>query len=197
MELSMSNIRNDRRIKYTKMVLKESFINLLKEKPLSKITIKEICENADINRATFYAHYRDQYDLLHQIEQELIDGINQYLGDYAFSDTVDISVEALEQIFTYIKQNAKICTILLGDSGDDHFRQQVMRIVRDQCVAAWTINKALAPEDAEYIYAFAIEGSVGLIQKWLADGGTKSARAMAELILQITNYGLSGFEKEM
>ena len=188
----MSNTRVDRRIKYTKMVLKDSFINLLKEKQISKISIKEICENADINRATFYAHYRDQYDLLHQIEQELIDGINQYLDSYAFSDTANISVEALEQII-YIKQNAKICTILLGDSGDDHFRQQVMRIVRQQCVSAWTINKALAPEDAEYIYAFAIVGSVGLIQKWLADGGKKSTRAMAELILQITNYGLSGF----
>ena len=79
----------------------------------------------------------------------------------------------------------------------DHISVSYTHLVRDQCVAAWTINKALAPEDAEYIYAFAIEGSVGLIQKWLADGGTKSARAMAELILQITNYGLSGFEKEM
>ena len=138
----MSSTRVDRRIKYTKMVLKDSFINLLKEKQISKISIKEICENADINRATFYAHYRDQYDLLHQIEQELIDGINQYLDSYAFSDTANISVEALEQIFIYIKQNAKICTILLGDSGDDHFRQQVMRIVRQQCVSAWTINKA-------------------------------------------------------
>lgn len=49
----MSGAKVDRRIKYTKMVLEESFIRLLEKKDISQISIKEICENADINRATF------------------------------------------------------------------------------------------------------------------------------------------------
>ena len=53
--------KDDRRVKYSKMVIKDSFIQLLKEKPITKITIKEICALADINRATFYAHYTDTY----------------------------------------------------------------------------------------------------------------------------------------
>jgi len=56
----MKSNKLDRRVKYTRMVLKESFINLLEKKDISQITIKEICEDADINRATFYAHYNDQ-----------------------------------------------------------------------------------------------------------------------------------------
>ncbi len=63
----MKNTKDDRRVKYTKMVLKESFIKLLEKKDISQITIKEICEDADINRATFYAHYNDQFDLMHKI----------------------------------------------------------------------------------------------------------------------------------
>jgi len=48
------------------MVLKKVFIKLLEKKTLSQISIKEICEDADINRATFYAHYKDQYDLFEE-----------------------------------------------------------------------------------------------------------------------------------
>ena len=64
--------RSDRRTRYTQMVLKKSLIEWMEQKPLAKITIKELCERADINRCTFYAHYRDQYDLLQQIEDEII-----------------------------------------------------------------------------------------------------------------------------
>lgn len=56
--------RLDRRKRYTRKVLKESLISLLKDKPISSVTVKEICELADINRSTFYTHYNDQFDLL-------------------------------------------------------------------------------------------------------------------------------------
>ena len=68
----MKNEKTDRRARYTRMVLKESLIELLKEKRISNISIKEICERADINRSTFYSHYQDQYDLMHQVEQEVL-----------------------------------------------------------------------------------------------------------------------------
>ena len=54
----------DRRIKYTKKIIKETFINLLEKKDLNKITVSEICKIADINRSTFYRYYLDVYDLL-------------------------------------------------------------------------------------------------------------------------------------
>ena len=49
----------DARKRYTQMVLKQSFLELLKEKPVSRITVKEVCALAQLNRATFYAHYSD------------------------------------------------------------------------------------------------------------------------------------------
>ncbi|WP_306663957.1 TetR/AcrR family transcriptional regulator [Robertmurraya korlensis] len=78
------NSKLDRRKRYTKMVLKESLMNLLKQKPISSITIKEVCELADINRSTFYAHYSDQYELLYSIEEEFIEGMVHTLSQYNF-----------------------------------------------------------------------------------------------------------------
>ena len=65
----------DRRVKYTKKVIKETFLNLLETKDISQITVKEICEIADVNRATFYRYYLDIYDLLEKIEEDLIEDL--------------------------------------------------------------------------------------------------------------------------
>ena len=65
-------MKENRKTRYTKMVLQNSLFELMEKKPIEKITIKELCENADINRTTFYAHYSDQYDLLAKIENETI-----------------------------------------------------------------------------------------------------------------------------
>lgn len=58
----------NRRILITKQLLCESFISLLKQKPIDKISVTELCQAANVNRGSFYAHYADVYDLLGQIE---------------------------------------------------------------------------------------------------------------------------------
>ena len=65
--------KTDARIRYTQRILKESLLALLKQKPINKITVKEVCELAELNRATFYAHYSDCFALLEQIENELLE----------------------------------------------------------------------------------------------------------------------------
>ena len=62
----------DRRVKYTKMIIRETFINLLEKKSINKITVSEICKEADINRATFYRYYLDVYDLYDKVRDEFV-----------------------------------------------------------------------------------------------------------------------------
>ena len=61
---------SDRRIRYTKQVIKDSLFALMQHTPVEKITVKELCAAADINRATFYAHYETMIALLEEIELE-------------------------------------------------------------------------------------------------------------------------------
>lgn len=61
-------MKSDRRVRYTRMVLKQALLSLMLERPITRITVTEICERAEVNRATFYAHYADPYDLLARIE---------------------------------------------------------------------------------------------------------------------------------
>ena len=53
----------------------DAFINLRSKKELRKITVKELCEKALINKSTFYTYYEDMFDLSDKIESEVVDGI--------------------------------------------------------------------------------------------------------------------------
>lgn len=63
-EQQMKSKGKDYRTRVTKMLIRKAFTDMLKEKPIQSITIKELCETAGINRGTFYSHYSDIYDLL-------------------------------------------------------------------------------------------------------------------------------------
>ena len=71
----------DRRIKRTRQVIYESFISLILEKEFSQISIKDITNQANISRSTFYSHYQDKYDLLDKIIQEKLSKLSQLLNE--------------------------------------------------------------------------------------------------------------------
>lgn len=181
----------DRRVKYTKMVIKESFVKFLKQKPISKISVKEICDDADINRTTFYAHYVDQYDLLQQIENEVIDDINQYLKGYDFKNNKVVPTEMIEKILEYIKKNSELFDLLLNSNRDMKFQQEIIKIIGRQHFISFIGDNSLNKEDAEYIFYFLASGAVGVIQMWLKGGMKRHPNEMAELILKIAINGRS------
>jgi len=191
----MKKEKEDRRVKYTRMVLKESFIRLLEEKDISQITIKEICDRADINRTTFYAHYSDPYDLMRKIENELLDNVTSYLSDH-LRKSFDVNiVTAVERIFEYIRENASICKLLLSERGDINFQKRIMTLVYDTSMDNLLSRGMITREQAEYIHAFIITGCVGVVQKWLDEDMAQSSRQMAEMLVTLS-LGLPGFLSE-
>lgn len=183
--------KTDRRVRYTRMVIKQSFVKLLKIKPIAKITIKEICEEADINRATFYAHYKDQYDLLQQIENDIISDINQYLGIYNLRTANEVPIEMLDKVLEYIKENSEIFVVLLNYCGDTKFQQEITNIIGSQHFSL----QAAKGDTAEYVYLFYANGSIGIILKWLKEGMKKPVNEITQLILDLSSKGIGAFKE--
>ena len=87
----------DARVRYTRMVIEDCFLALLQEKPVSKVTVTELCQMAQINRATFYKHYLDIPDLLEKTEEKLLDQIRTF-----YQNTQDIE-QAFLELMIYLK----------------------------------------------------------------------------------------------
>ena len=64
--------KEDRRIRYTRQIIKETFLKLLAKKSFTKITVTELCRIAEINRGTFYLHYYDMEDVLDDILNDML-----------------------------------------------------------------------------------------------------------------------------
>ncbi len=188
----MSDKKTDGRIKYTKMVIRNSFISLLKEKPLAKISVTEICRGADINRATFYAHYTDPFALLCSIEADMIADITEKLGNTLTVEDPSLK-DGLTRVFEYIGDNAEICSVLLSDGSDVSYQSQVAELIKKQFMGDWTAEKCKTKEDAEYLFVFIVIGSMGIIRKWLDEGMEKPPDQMAELIIMLSSSGYSAF----
>ena len=189
----MNDSKLDRRIKYTRTVLKDSLVRLLQEKPISKISIKEICDRADINRTTFYAHYSDQYDLLHQIEQEVIEDLNAYLRDFDIHADEEESLLVINRIFDYIAENKDLCGVLLGDNGDEELQNGMMLTIQKHMLKWWEDINTIDVETLDYLNIFATNASIGIVKKWLHDGMKKPSTEISEMIMKMAYKGISAF----
>lgn len=175
------NPKLDRRKKYTRMMLKNSLVHLLRQKPLSKITVKEICEEADVNRSTFYAHYDDQFDLLEKIEQEVIANIEAGLNEYDFSND-DEALEMIEILLNYASDNFELFYTLLIINRDHSFEKRVMDLARKYLIKNWKNIEEVDAMLYEYGGTFVISGSIYVIKQWMVNRMDRSPKEIAKLI---------------
>jgi AcrR family transcriptional regulator len=159
-------MKTDGRVRYTKMVIKESLLQLLAEKPIQKITVTEICELAQINRATFYTHYRDVFDLLEQIENELFAELS------ATIITEDQDPDRLtREIIRVIEGNIALCRVLFSENGDKMFLRRIVDSARERTIADWHRHYPHATtQQLDLLYTFIASGSVGMIEQWVRMG---------------------------
>jgi AcrR family transcriptional regulator len=189
----MKTEKTDRRVKYTKMFLKESLVELMRENPITKISVKMLCESADINRSTFYAHYTDQYDLLKQLEQEVIAELKRHITKDDFSKQTPQTVQSMNEILDYISKNADIFKILLSDHGSSTFNKEIMILAQEKILSDIQHNYCLDERTSEYLQCFAVNGALSIVQKWLQDGMVESTKKMTELTSKLLYNGVSAF----
>lgn len=105
----MQESKQDRRIRRTRRLLKESLIQLMQEKEFMNISVREVTERADLNRGTFYLHYQDTRHLLQDIENETLLEFQQMLDQYREAPQKRSLMPMLNPLIDYVSENAGIC----------------------------------------------------------------------------------------
>ncbi len=170
----------DPRVRYTRMVIREAFLELLKEKPFPKITVKEICALAELNRTTFYKHYRDPADLLNELENEAIDRLLALIGECAGQNPEQILVP----VFRTLKQHHDLFECFVWADKDKNFTCRLAGRCFDR-IRALTRQKGDAGVSvpAEPLRFSYIAGGVsGVIEYWLRSGMKESPETLAQTI---------------
>lgn len=118
----------DLRTERTKNSIRNAFLELRKQKPLEKISVKELAEHAYINKATFYTHYRDIFDLADQLENEFFDST---LKNAAYLDClVSNPGLATQELTKALSAQISVSNILFSGSRKNHYSAKLCIAIR-------------------------------------------------------------------
>jgi AcrR family transcriptional regulator len=186
----------DRRITRTKLAIRNAMVSLIEEKGFDDLSVSEIAIQANINRGTFYSHYRDKYDLLEQTVAEILQDIEKIflkakalnVADFMHRDQpLPITVE----IFDYLKENEAIMRVVFGLGGDIAFQVRLRKVVENTLKLGFLAG--LDEEDfqvpREYLISYILHAHFGVIQSWLANGCKESPIKMAHILSRLSFDG--------
>lgn len=192
----MKKFTPDHRTRVTHMLIRGAFTDLLRQKPIQNITIKELCERAGIKRGTFYSHYTDIYDLRDNIEDEMTREFQKALEPLLRADQGALTPVAITAgIFECLKDNSDLCAVTLGEFGDKEFLYKIVNLGRQLCMETYSrYYEHASPAKIEYFYAFISAGCIGLLQKWLENGMSATSEELADMAESMITNGI-GFLK--
>ena len=175
----MAGKKDDRRVEFTKMMLRRSLAALMRSKPISKITIKEICEKAELNRGTFYAHFVDQSDLLRHAEDVAMEQLSGYVLGITAAD-MDAREQFCTELFRHIRENSDMWGSLLSENGNADFSQRMYEKLLSDLAEAGYCN-ADNPGD-KLAFTYLMVGCVGMASRWLYEEPQVSPEQMGRIL---------------
>lgn len=180
----------DIRIKRTKALLESALFDLIKTKPIEKITPTELCRKATINRNTFYSHYTSVKELYDEIENNLIDSLDNSLN--CSNSTID----AITVICKMLKANQKLSAIAFS-------RQSSLKIMNRafEMTDKFNMNKmnsednSLSDNYKKMLSSFTIMGSAAVLECWVKNGMIEEPEDIARFIYSVSKNGSSAMTK--
>lgn len=182
------NVSGDlnRSVRNTKRKLRASLMKMVLRKPLRSITVKELTNDADVNRSTFYFHYQDVKAMVKEMEGEFFNDFAAALEaiDQKSHDFLLILVRCLEN-------HMDLCKIVLGSNGDMEFLEEMKNIIEEKISRIWkSAVPEMSDEDLQILDAFLIGGVVSTLQRWVREEPRASAEALAAVLNRLIFDGL-------
>lgn len=183
-------MKTDLRVRYTKSVIQEAFWKLLREKPLAKITVKEVCDLAQINRGTFYKHYLDCYDLMDKLQEEAVTNFERLLDAVEDSGIQNVIVSILEAL----RSDSGAYLLFKSQGQADSFLHRLIACCYQCMEKRITGLPGMEREDEsrKFHYSFLISGCCGVIECWVHTGMREPPEEIAEQILLLSEAFLRG-----
>ena len=195
----MPEAKNNRRVRFTRSALREALIDLILEKPLVSITVKDICARADINRSTFYLHFKDVTDLLRTTEDEIIEHMREHAPTHerGLCDPQEIKgffIHFLEQIRNN-PRIMKLIQVLCSERGDPYFVRKLQTMTYEAFLEGWDMH--MMPEMSEQrkllVFSYIIPGMVSMLSTWATRAQDTPTDQVVSLLMGLMWHGLDCF----
>lgn len=176
--------KEDQRTRITKEIFRKTLINLLKDKNLHRINVTELCREAELSRATFYAYYVDIFDLFEKIENDVYQKLTTFLSEN------DSNESRLENIVGYVGEHDQLFSILLSVDISNDFTRSIIKLSR-----SFSNPKVTRTNIYDYLEDYAVSGSTSVLLHWLQNGKRESPKVISQLLTTLQSYSNEEIKK--
>ncbi|NBL00067.1 MAG: TetR/AcrR family transcriptional regulator [Erysipelotrichia bacterium] len=177
-------MKQDRRIKKSKAALKQSLLTLLEKQPLTNISVTTLCEQADLNRSTFYANYQSMQDILIEIQIDLFDEMSAHSHHiYPFIENMpeEEALQAIVKMIQFMETKIRILKILFKNNEQQLFERNMTQYYMKK----YNIDE----KNIETLFPFFYHSiaSFALLRLWIENKCPCSAKTLAKMIYQLSS----------
>lgn len=183
---------DDLRVVKSRRAIRNTLFALMAEKPLAKITISELCARAEINRKTFYRHYREIGDVITELENEILAEFSAIMRT-GNKSVLDVGA-AIRGISTVIERRREFFMGLMT-LNSDLFNNGKIKAVLCRMISV-SLKNVGAVDDEETLRAaaeFTVAGVLSLYSAWFDSGCRGDPDFLTEVAVKMTTKGLSAF----
>ncbi len=176
-------MKTDYRTRVTKKAIQEAFFTLLKDASISKISVRAICELAEINRSTFYRYYMDVYDLLEQIENSHYQHFEREIANSASID--DIMKKTVHNICIRAEEFRLLCSNHCDPGFLNDFLSHAYSRYQDSFEKTFYLPDHVS---SKYAFLYIAKGSTGILNEWIQQGFPESEEEICKCILELNQW---------
>ena len=169
----------------TRANLRQAFWELYAEKPVEKISVREITDRAGYNRATFYLYYHDVYELLEEIEGTVLGNIERLVNECLLKgDKLDFS-QHMGLILRLAQRSRDYTRVLLGPHGDPSFSRRLKEIISPLVDRFFLPAAELDEQARRVVREFYLSGILATIRTWTAEENPMPIEQLIQLVVRI------------
>lgn len=182
-------MKSDQRVQLTKRLLREALLKQMNEKPFAQISVKGLCDEAGLNRTTFYLHYQTTEDLLREIEDGFLQDFTDALKEV--KPNID-RLSYLEELLGIVEKNQDVVLALAMSGLSPEYPARFLSAGRGLVEQNVQLD---FPEDLKpYVYGFLIHGCLDILKIWLREGCRTPRHTVAKLIYSLSDNALEASE---
>ena len=176
--------RPDRRIAKTKRAIKKAFVKLLLIKDYNKITIKDIANEADVDRKTVYNYYKGIYEIRDEIENELVHSMEQLIEQFDYKDTRAHTKQLFNALTQLINQNNDLFNYLFKNDSNSKMIRKIIFFVKDTSYKLLSESSLgyLGHDKLDIISSFISGGAVITYQNWFISNKRTSLNELSDTL---------------